>query len=235
MRLKTTIFLLSFTLSLSGQAQYYMHSTFWMHGIVTVSFNKKWETNADYIHRLQNELGKKNPLAHASLAQLRFWQNYRTGNWLFQINPFSYIVSSAFLGKWSDYNIPKNIEYRFAASAEMKQTVGKWTFKERGQYEYRFLKSLNYKATARARVRGVIQYAFTNKTRCSFSEEYWFNVPPRKVPNRFDQNWIMVNISQQVSKKLALELGYRHNVRERITLTEFDEENGIEIAGNLKF
>jgi hypothetical protein len=235
MRLKTTIFLLGLTLSLSGQAQHYMHSTFWMHGIVTAPLSKKWDTNVDYIHRLQNDIGSQNPFTHASLAQLRFWENYKYKNWLFQLNPFSYIVSSQYLGKLSDYNVKPNLEYRFAVSAEVKQTAGKWTFKERGQYEYRVLRSLNYGGTARARARFLAQYVITDKTKCSFSEEYWFNVPPRKVPNVFDQNWILVNVSQQVSKKLAIELGYRRNIRERNTLKEFDEENGLEVAANLKF
>jgi hypothetical protein len=237
MQLKATIFLLSFAWSLSGQTQHYSHSTVWMHGGVTapLSKSKNWETNIDYIHRLQNEIGSKNPLAHASLAQLRFWENYKHGNWLFQICPFSYIKSTTYLGKLSDYNIKPNTEYRFAASAEVKQTFGKLTLKERGQYEYRLLKTLNYDRTARARARFFAQYAVTEKTKFTFYEEYWFNVPPNKLPNQFDQNWILLTVGRQLTKKFGMDIGYRRNLKERSSLTEFDDDNGLEVAANLKF
>ncbi len=235
MRLKTTLFLYLLSFSLSGQSQHYNHSTIWMRFVVTAPLSKNWDFFGDYIHRQQNNVGEKNPLAHESFEQLRFWANYKHNKWLFQVNPFSFIHSVPLLGKLSDYNAQPNIEYRFAASAELKQTVGKWTFKERGQYEYRVLKSLNYDGTARARARFFAQYALAKNTKFTFFEEYWFNVPPRKVPNRFDQNWTYLGVSQQITKVTSLELGYRRNLRERNSLTEFDDENALDVAVSLKF
>ena len=131
MQLKITFFLLVISDALFGQTQHYNHTTFWLRGIVTAPLSKKWDFYADYIHRQQNDLGSKNPFPEPSLRQLRLWLYYKKDNFTFQINPFSYVKSFQSLGKLPDYNVPPNLEYRFAVAGEWKQTVGKFTFKER--------------------------------------------------------------------------------------------------------
>ena len=235
MKLKLILYFMGFVLPLFGQTVHYQHTTFWMRCVLTAPLSKKWDFYTDYIHRQQNDLGAKSPFPEPSLRQLRLWLYYKKGDFTFQINPFSYVKSFQSLGKLSDYNVPPNLEYRFAVAGEWKQTAGKFTFKERGQYEYRLLKFFNYAAVYRGRLRGLVQYAFTDKTKLSLSEEYWYNLPPRKVHNKFDQNWLLLNVSQQLTKTFALEFGYRYSTKERNSLTEFDYDNGIDIAANFKF
>ena len=232
---RTTFFLIFSMLTLTVHAQHYQHKTFWTRGLVTAPLSKKWDFFGEYIHRQQNEIGSNNPFSHASFQEVRLWGYYKYKNWVFQVNPYTFIHSVPFLGKPADYNANPNFEHRVAVGAEVKQVVGKFTFKERFQYEYRFLKSLNYVGTARARLKGSVEYDLAKNTKLRLSEEYWFNVPPRNVPNRFDQNWISLNVAQQITPHFTLEFGYRRNQRERNTLTEFDEENGLDVCFNLKF
>ena len=235
LRLKTTLLLVGFAGALFGQTQHYTHTTFWYRGLVAVPLSKNWDFYGEYIHRQQNEIGSSNPFTHESFEEVRLWLHLKKGNWTVQFNPISYIHSVPFLGKLADYTANPNQEWRAAASLELKQNVAKWTFKERAQYEFRFPKSLDYALTTRFRLKGLAQIAISDKTKLTLSDELWLNMPPNQAANHFDQNWIYVGMSQQVCKVLSLELGYRRNLKERSSTTEFDDENGIDLTTAFRF
>ena len=110
---RTTFFLIFSMLTLTVHAQHYQHKTFWTRGLVTAPLSKKWDFFGEYIHRQQNEIGSNNPFSHASFQEVRLWGYYKYKNWVFQVNPYTFIHSVPFLGKPADYNANPNFDWCF--------------------------------------------------------------------------------------------------------------------------
>ena len=123
LRLKTTLIFLVFALPIFGQNQFYKHYTFWYRGLFTVPLSKNWDFYSEYQHKQQSEVGSLNLFSHRYLDQIRLWSYHKTGNCTIQFNPFTCISTTPFLGKMADYNLKPNLEFRFAAGAEWKQTA----------------------------------------------------------------------------------------------------------------
>ena len=218
------------------KAQHYDHTTFWGKIIANTPLSKKWDFQFEYVHRSQNDyhISKINPLSKESLEELRAWFYYKRNNFTLQFNPVTYIYSKILLGKEADYFLKPNIEWRSTMGLVVKQNVSKWTFQERIQYDYRWMKILNYKPIGRVRLRGTIQYAVTDKTKLQCFEEVFLNALPHKLKNDFDQNWALIGIVHQLTPKIALDIGYMRNHKKRPNGVEFDEENAISLGLNFR-
>ena len=218
------------------KAQHYDHTTFWGKIIVNTPLSTKWDYQFEYVHRSQNDyhISKWNPLSKESLEELRLWFYYRKNNFTVQFNPVTYIYSKILLGKEADYFLKPNIEWRSTMGLVLKQNVSKWIFQERVQYDYRWMKNLNYQPIGRIRLRGTVQYALTEKTKLQCYEELFLNAPPHKLKNNFDQNWALIGISHQLTPKFAFDIGYMRNHRKRQNGVEFVVENAINIGLNFK-
>ena len=218
------------------KAQHYAHTTFWSKIAITTPLSKKWDFQMEYVHRSQNDYheSKWNPFKRESLEEPRLWFNWRHKNITVQLNPISYIYSKPLLGNEKDYFITPNREWRTAVGLETRQTAAKWIFKERVQYEYRWLKILNYGATSRLRLRGTLQYEINAKTKAQCFSEIFINTPPHKAKYSYDTQWTLVGISRQISPKFTMDLGYMRNWRKRVTGVEFDDENALNLGLNFR-
>jgi hypothetical protein len=92
----------------------------------------------------------------------------------------------------------------------------------------------DFKLVGRARLKGTIQYALTDKTKLQCFEELFLNAPPHKLKNDFDQNWALVGIVHQLSPKIGIDFGYMRNLKKRPNGIEYDDENAINIGLNFK-
>lgn len=218
-------------------AQHYQHNTFWFRAAVLTAINKQWDFSGDYVHRQQNDarISKINPFQRESLDELRLWAILKKKYVSFLFNPVTYMYSKPLLGKAADYEAAANYEIRFAVGAEARQTRSKWNFRERAQYEYRIQKSDNYRASGRIRLRNTLQYALSAKNSLAFFNEVFLNTGPNPKPNFFDQTWNMLSFGRQLTSKMKLDVGIMRNLRERRSLTEFDDENALNLAFTFKF
>ncbi len=190
----------------------------------------------EYLHRSQNNPRESlwNPFTHKSIEEPRLWFYFKQKHYTVSLNPITYFYNEALLGKEADFNIKPNNIWQAVVAVETNQPIKKWTIKERVTYEYRFLQSLNYVPIGRLRFRAFVQYQLTNKTRLLTYSDNFFNVPPHKLHNNFDQSWNLIGFSHQFTHKFALDLGYMRNHKQRPNRTEFDEENGLSMAVNIK-
>ena len=218
------------------KAQHYDHTTFWGKIIANTPLSTKWDFQFEYVHRSQNDyhISKINPLSKESLEELRAWFYYKRNNFTVQFNPITYIYSKILLGKEADYFVKPNIEWRSTIGLDVKQNVSKFTFKERFQYDYRWMKILNYKPTGRVRFRGTIQYALTDKTKLQYFSEIFLNAPPHKLKNDFDQSWALIGVMHQLTPKVVFDIGYMRNHKKRPNGIEYDEENAISMGLNFR-
>ena len=234
--MKTILIIGLIVMPLCLKAQHYNHTTFWGKIIANTPLSKKWDFQFEYVHRSQNDyhISKWNPLSKESLEEIRVWFYYKKNNFTIQFNPVTYIYSKILLGKEADYFLKPNIEWRSTVGFVLKQNVSKLIFQERIQYDYRWMKILNYKPTGRVRLRGTVQYVLTPKTKLQCYEEVFFNAPPHKLKNNFDQNWALIGITHQLTPKFAFDIGYMRNHRKRPNGIEFDEENAVNIGLNFR-
>ena len=238
----TTLFSRIITCCLIGflpivlSAQHYTHSTFWGRLIVATPLSNNWDIQFEYVHRSQNNYreSKWNPFGHEALEEPRLWFNFKQKNYTVFLNPITYYYSLPMLGKEADFNIKPNTIWQACVGIEAKQNIKKWTIKERMLYEYRFLKSLNYVPVGRVRLRALVQYALTDKTKLQAYSDVFLNTPPHRFPYLFDQNWSLMGLSHQFTPKFTMELGYMRNHRVRLNRIEFDEENAVNMAFNFK-
>ena len=234
--MKTKLIIGLIVMPLWLKAQHYNHTTFWGKIIANTPLSTQWDFQFEYVHRSQNDyhISKWNPLSKESLEEIRVWFYFKKNNLTVQFNPLTYIHSKILLGKEADYLLKPNIEWRSTMGLVVKQIVSKWVFQERVQYDYRWIKILNYKPTGRVRLRGTIQYALTGRTKLQCYEEVFLNAPPHKLKNDFDQNWALIGVVHQLTPKLAFDIGYMRNHRKRPNGIEFDEENAISLGLNLR-
>jgi hypothetical protein len=124
------------------RAQHYEHSTFWGKIVANTPLSTKWDFQFEYVHRSQNDyhISKWNPISKESLEELRAWFYLKKGNATFQFNPLTYIYSKFLLGKESDYTARPNIEWRSTLGLELRQNASRWTFKQRVQYDFRWMR-----------------------------------------------------------------------------------------------
>lgn len=222
--------------SLVSSAQHYKHTTSWGKLTITTPLSKNWDFQFEYLHRSQNNPRQSlwNPFTHESIDEPRLWFFFKQKHYTVLLNPITYFYNEALLGKESDFNIKPNHIWQAVVGIEARQACKKWTIKERVLYEYRFLQSLNYVPIGRLRLRGLLQYQWTAKTKLQIYNDVFLNAPPHKLTNNFDQNWAMLSVIRQVTPKISFETGYMRNHRERPNRIEFDEENGFSFALNLK-
>jgi hypothetical protein len=231
MRLKHSLFSLlavAFS-SISVYAQHYEHATLWGRLTLTTPLSKKVDIQFEYLHRSQNNFHESrwNPLNNEISEQPRLWLFFKQKNYTFQLSPLSFLYSEPLLGKEADFKAPKNIEWRSVVGVETQQTEKKWTFKERVQYEARWLKTANFVVTGRIRMRGTLQYQVTPKTKLQMYDDVFFNMPPHKLTQNFDQNWFLVGIMRKINDHVNFDLGIMRNYKKRPNGTEFDHETGI--------
>ena len=219
-----------------AHAQHYQHTTFWARLVVTKPLSKKWDFQFEYLHRSQNNFLQSmwNPFAHEALEEPRIWFNFNEKHYTVLLNPITYFYSEPNLGKEADFNVKPNHIWQAVVALEMKQNIKKWTIKERIMYEYRWIESLNYVPVGRIRLRGLLQYQVNEKIKLQAYNDIFFNAPPHKLEGLFDQNWFSFGISRQLNRKLTLDMAYMRNHRERSNHTEFDEENALSFALNIK-
>jgi hypothetical protein len=216
-------------------AQHYEHTTLWAKTTITTPLSKNWDFQFEYVHRSQNNFRESrwNPLSHEALEEPRLWFYFKQPKYTVQFNPISYLYSEAFLGKESDFNIPANHIWQSVVGLEVRQELKKWTIKERCQYEYRWLKSLNYVPVGRFRIRGTIQYQATTKTKFQVYDDIFLSAPPHKLKNNFDQNWLAMGIIHQVNSHINFEVSIMRNYRQRPNGLEFDHE--LALNGGVNF
>jgi hypothetical protein len=240
MRIPTTLLRIVFGtllfLPIALVAQHYDHTTIWAKTTVTAPLNERWEVQFEYVHRSQNNFRESswNPLNHESFEEPRLWFHFRQKHYTVQINPITYIYSEPFLGSEADFSAKNNEEWRSVVGLDVFQKVGKWTFKERFQYEYRWLKSFDYVPKGRMRFRATLQYQLTAKTRLQAFNEVFLNTGPNKFANDFDLNWALAGINHKINDRLSIDLGLMRNYRPRANGIEFDHETALSVALNFK-
>jgi Protein of unknown function (DUF2490) len=219
-----------------AQAQHYEHATFWAKTTIAAPLSKNWDVQFEYVHRQQNNFRESrwNPFSHESLEEPRLWFYFKQPTYIIQLNPITYIYSEPLLGKESDFNLEHNEEWRSVVGLELFQNVGKWTIKERVQYEYRWQKLLNYVPTGRIRLKGTVQYQVTLKTKMQVYNEVFLNTPPHKFANNFDQDWFLVGINHTINDHVNFDLGIMRNYRKRVNGIEFDHETAINGGFNFR-
>ncbi len=223
-------------LPMLAQAQHYQHTTFWAKLTVTHPLSKNWDFQFEYLHRSQNNFRESlwNPFTHAALEEPRIWFNFKQKHYTIFLNPITFFYSYPTLGKEADFNAKPNQIWQTVVALELNQNIKKWTIKERIVYEGRWLQSLDYTLIGRVRFRGLVQYQLNEKTKFQIYDDVFFNAPPHKLKNNFDQNWTSFGISQKINRKIALDMAYMRNHKVRANQTEFDEENGFSLALNIK-
>ncbi len=208
----------------------YPHVTSYFHFGITKSVNDKLDIYVNSTIRRQNDyhLSTVNPL-DVELSELyRLWIYYKiTGSVTVQFNPISFYHVKPFYGKETDYVKPDNEEWRSAIGTELTQKAGKFIFKEKQTYEYRFIKSLNYVPVGRLRLKNTVQCALTNKFKIAVWDDLQLGMPPNHPKNLFDQNWFAVGGVYNYNPKMTIELYYMRNRTERSSAVEFDVENGF--------
>jgi hypothetical protein len=218
------------------QAQHYEHATFWAKTTIAAPLSKNWEVQLEYVHRQQNNFRESrwNPFNHESLEEPRLWFHFKQPTYTLQLNPITYIYSEPLLGTEADFKIKHNEEWRSVVGLEVFQNVGKWTFKERIQYEYRWQKFLHYVPTGRIRLKATVQYQVTSKTKVQVYNEVFLNTPPHKLANNFDQDWFLVGINHKINDRVNFDIGIMRNYRKRITVVEYDHETAINCGANFR-
>jgi Protein of unknown function (DUF2490) len=238
MSIKSTLIVLMtvFFSTHESVAQDYAHTTFWAKTSLTTALTKRWDVQFEYVHRSQNNprVNLWNPLNHESFEEPRLWFYFKQKNYTIQLNPITYFYSEALLGKEADFNIKPNNIWQSVVGLEVRQEVKKWLIKERFQYEYRWLQSLNYVPIGRLRLRGTVQYQLTPKTKIQALTELFLNAPPNKLTNNFDQNWSLVGVVHKINEHVNFEVGIMRNYRKRANGTEFDHETGINCGVNFR-
>jgi hypothetical protein len=217
-------------------AQHYEHTTLWAKTTITAPLSKKWDVQFEYVHRSQNNFRESrwNPLNHESFEEPRLWFYFKQKNYTIQLNPLTYFYSEALLGKEADFDIPVNHIWQSVVGLDVRQDIKKWTFKERAQYEYRWLKSLNYLPIGRLRTRTTVQYQITTKTKLQIFDELFLNTAPHKLKKTFDQNWFVVGVIHQINSHINFDLGIMRNYRQRQNGIEFDHETAINGGVNFR-
>jgi hypothetical protein len=218
-------------------AQHYEHTTLWAKTSVTAALNNNWEMQFEYVHRSQNNYRESrwNPLSHELLEEPRLWFYFKEKNYTIQLNPITYLYSEPLLGKEDDFlDKNKNQEWRSVVGLDVHQDVHKWVFKERIQYEGRWLKNLNYVVTGRFRLRGTVQYQVTPKTKFQLYNEVFLSAPPHKLANNFDQNWFSIGIIHKINDRIGFDLGIMRNYKKRANGLEFDHETGLNVGINFR-
>jgi Protein of unknown function (DUF2490) len=217
-------------------AQHYEHTTLWAKTTITTPLSKKWDVQFEYIHRSQNNprVNLWNPLNHESFEEPRLWFFFKQKNYTIQLNPLTFFYSERLLGKEADFDVPSNQIWQAVVGLEVRQNKKKWAFKERFQYEYRFLKSLNYVPIGRLRLRGTVQYQVTPKTKLQVIDEVFLSMPPNKLTNNFDQNWFIVGFVHQFNDHINADFGIMRNYIKRANGIEFDHETAINGGVNFR-
>ena len=229
---KLLLFFISMSLVhlLAAQNIIYPHTTSWLHIGVTRPLNDKWDIYANSTIRRQNDyhLSTGN-LLNVELSELyRLWIYYKlNGNVTIQFNPISYYHVKPFYGKETDYTKPDNIEWRSAIGTEWTQKTGKFTFREKQTYEYRFLKSLNNVPVGRLRLKNTVQFAINKQWKLAVWDDLQLSMPPHSPKNFFDQNWFAAGWVYAATHKTNIELYYMRNRTERSSGNEYDVENGV--------
>jgi hypothetical protein len=238
MSIKTTLIVLM-TLVFSTQksiAQNYEHTTLWAKMTVTAPLDKHWEVQFEYVHRSQNNprVNLWNPLNHEGFEEPRLWFYFKQKNYTILLNPITYFYSEALLGKEADFDVKPNNIWQSVVGLEVRQEMRKWTIKERFQYEYRWLQSLNYVPVGRIRLRGTVQYQVTPKTKLQAYDDLFLNTFPNKLTNNFDQNWTAIGIVHKINDRVSFDLSLMRNYRKRANGVEFDYETGINGGVNFR-
>jgi Protein of unknown function (DUF2490) len=230
------LFLLTTFMPQGVQAQHYEHATIWARTTITIPLSKNWDGQFEYLHRSQNNFRESrwNPFNHESFEEPRLWFYFKQPKFTIQLNPITYFYSEPLLGKEADFNIKPNHIWQAVIGLDLRQEQKKWTIKERVQYEYRWLKSLNFVPIGRLRFRGTVQYQATTKTKIQVFDEVFLNTPPHKLARNFDQNWFLVGIIHQLNKYVGLDLGIMRNYRQRQNRLEFDHETAINVGANFR-
>jgi hypothetical protein len=224
-------------LPIKSIAQDYEHTTLWLRTNITAPLSKAWDMQFEYVHRSQNNYHKSrwNPLNHELLEEPRLWFYFKEKNYTIQFNPITYLYSLPLLGKEDDFlDKFKNQEWRSVVGLDVHQDGQKWTFKERIQYEARWLKNLDYVVTGRFRLRGTVQYQMTKKTKLQMYDEVFLSAPPHKLANNFDQNWFSMGIVHKINDRIGFDLGIMRNYKKRLNGIEFDHETGINCGFNCR-
>lgn len=238
MRLKYTSFVLLSVIFFADNvaAQHYEHTTLWAKTTLTAPLSKKWDVQFEYVHRSQNNprVNMWNPLNHEGFEEPRLWFFFKQPNYTIQLNPITYFYSEALLGSEADFNIPANHIWQSVIGLELRKTVSKFLFKGRFQYEYRWLKSLNYVPVGRVRLRGTVQYQVAKHTKLQVYDEVFLSAPPHKLTNHFDQNWFGFGFHQHISDRINVEISLMRNYRQRANGYEFDHETALNGGVNFR-
>jgi hypothetical protein len=236
--LYTSILTLCFTafLTTTTTAQHYEHTTFWGRIMVATPLSKKWDLQLEYTHRSQNNYRESmwNPFAHETMEQSRLWINYKQKGYTVLLNPISFGYSFPLLGKEADFNAKPNIVWQSVVGIEGIKAINQWILKGRAIYEFRAPKSLDYLVVGRVRFRALVQYKVTPKTKLMAYSDNFFNVPPHKLTNNFDQSWNFLGFSHTFTPKFTLDLGVMRNHRQRANGFEFDEEKALNCMMNFR-
>lgn len=230
------IFFLLVFLTNKSTAQHYEHATLWAKTTVTAPLSKTWDVQFEYVHRSQNNprVNLWNPLNHESFEEPRLWFFFKQKNYTVQLNPITYFYSEALLGKEADFDVKPNNIWQSVVGLEVRQERSKWTIKERAQYEYRCLQSLNFVPIGRLRLRATVQYQLTPKTKLQLFSELFLNTPPNKLTNNFDQNWALIGVVHKINDRVNFDLGIMRNYRKRANGIEFDHETAINGGVNFR-
>lgn len=239
MSIKNTLILLFSIvfLPIKSIAQDYEHTTLWLRTNITAPLSKTWDVQFEYVHRSQNDYHESrwNPLNHELLEEPRLWFHFKEKNYTIQFNPITYLYSVPLLGKEDDFlDKNKNQEWRSVVGLDVHQDGQKWTFKERIQYEGRWLKNLDYMVIGRFRLRGTVQYQMTEKTKLQVYNEVFLSAPPHKLANDFDQNWFSMGIVHKINDRIGFDLGIMRNYKKRANGHEFDHETGVNCGFNCR-
>jgi hypothetical protein len=239
MSIKTTLIVLMTVVFSTDKsiAQDYEHATLWAKTTLTTALNKRWDVQFEYVHRSQNNYRESrwNPLNHELLEEPRLWFYFKEKNYTIQLNPVTFLYTEPLLGKEDDFlDKFKNKEWRSVVGFDAHQDGQKWIFKERIQYEGRWLKNLNYVVTGRIRLRGTVQYQVTEKTKLQIYSEVFLSAPPHKLANNFDQNWFLVGMIHKINDHVNVDVGIMRNYKKRSNGVEFDHETGLSCGVNFR-
>jgi hypothetical protein len=146
-----------------------------------------------------------------------------------------YIQSYQLLGKESDFIIAPNQEYRSNVYVEQWKDFGKLNLRLRLSYELRFLRSLDYTPVGRFRPRVVARYPIAKNLLVIAHNDFMLGALPNTPSPIYGINQAYFGLNKRFNKQIDFEIGYFNNFRKRSSLVEFDNENVINMALQVKF
>lgn len=222
MRIFLAFFLL---LAHMSPAQHYCHWTLWTRLQVNHAFSEKWDVQAEYHYRRQDNFSVENRdfTNNKNLDALRLYAYYRNKNFVFGISPLMYIHSHQLLGKPSDFDVPPNREVRLATFLEDGLDAGKLKLLGRMSYELRLLKNRADIPISRYRPRVGFRYLLAKTTTLIGYNDLALQHIPDAPSFNFNQLYLALN--HRINKQVNAEVGYFNIHRQRRNAVEFDEEN----------